>query len=596
MSLLLVGLALAIYWPVRGFDFVRIDDPDYVWSNPIIQKGLTAEGFAWAFTTGHTGNWHPLSWLSHMADVELFGIAPPGQGQLGHHLVSVVFHAVNAVLLMLALWMMTRSFWPSAAVALLFVVHPVRVESVAWVAERKDVLSAFFGLLAIIAYVRWAQRGPSSRWLAYFAMLLCFAMSLLAKPMFVTLPCLLLLLDVWPLRRIDLGSLFNREPRDGRLVVRQCVARVLEKLPLLLLALASSVITYIVQDRVGAVAVLERLSLANRAGNAVVSYMRYIGKTIWPTDLVLQYPHPMAWPAEIVVVCGAAVAGITALGAWQFRTRPWILIGWLWFVGTLMPVIGLVQVGSQSMADRYLYFPQVGLLIAIVWTVASLCVGRAGRIVGAAGLTICVVVLAVIARAQVMVWRNTETLCLHAINKTPNNWLMQHLLGLTYLHQKRTDLAARQFAIAAQLNPGHAEISSNLGDMYALQGQYAQALEAYRRALDLEPDREGTLNNMAVILATADDPALRDGRTAVRLAQRACELTDYKHPGNLFTLAAAWAEAGSFDQAVRLAEQARALAVETRQASLVADIDQKLELFRAGKPSRQMFVDPDGAR
>jgi hypothetical protein len=605
ISLAIVVAVVVVYWPVRGFDFVRIDDADYVWKNDLIRRGLTWEGFRWAFTTGHTGNWHPLAWLSHMADCAIFGVEPAGP----HHLVNVALHASNAVLLLLLLWRMTGAAWRSAMVAALFALHPLRVESVAWVAERKDVLSTLFGLLTLLIYVQWVRlrridsSRRSRRLAVYVLMMACFGMSLLSKPMLVTLPFVLLLLDFWPLKRFEA---LESELGDGAAVAsasnlrafdaRRSMALILEKLPLLLLSAISSAITFIVQNKVGAVADVDRLPIAERIGNALVSYVRYVGKSIWPGDLVLQYPHPMAWPAWAVLASGTLIAAITVVAVATRRACPWLIVGWLWFLGTLVPVIGLVQVGTQAMADRYSYVPQIGLLIMVVWAAALLVRGPVKRPIAAAACVVILSLYCVKTRLQVMVWRDTQTLAEHAVAISPENWLMQHLLGLTYLHMQRPDLAARQFEIAGRLNPNHAEIASNLGDVLMLQGRAAEAIKAYQRALELEPDRSGTLNNSAVILCTNADANLRNGPMAVMLARRACELTHFKNPDYVFTLAAAHAEASDFDQAVRYATDARELAVQSSRAALVSDIDEKLKLFRAGRPSREMFLDPETAK
>jgi Tfp pilus assembly protein PilF len=359
---------------------------------------------------------------------------------------------------------------------------------------------------------------------------------------------------------------------------------------------ASSVMTYVVQSRVGAVASAERLPLESRIGNAVVSYARYIGKSFWPDDLVMQYPHPMTWPIATVLGASALLVLISVLAVVSRRRYPWLIVGWLWFIGTLVPVIGLVQVGTQAMADRYTYFPQIGLLIIVAWSLGQLAVSSVARWLIVTASVAIVALLSVAARAQVMVWKDTQTLCEHAVAISPDNWLMHQLLGLWHLHQGDRVRAASQFEIAARLNPQHPEIASNLGDLLALQGHAAEAVEAYRRALAEQPDRPGTLNNLAVILSTNSDPKLRDGPAAVQAALRACELTNYTNTGFVFTLAAAYAEAGQFDDAVRVAERARNLALAANQQSLAEEIDAKLQLFRSGKPSREFFVDQDDAK
>jgi hypothetical protein len=356
----------ALYARVRGFAFLHFDDNMYVTENPVVRQGLTGAGIAWAFTTLHFSNWHPLTWLSHMADVELFGLDAGA-----HHLVNVALHALNAAILFLVLSRMTGATGRSLLVAALFAAHPLHVESVAWVSERKDVLSTLLGLLALGAYARYAAlagaaaRGRRSPLCAYALVAVLFAASLLAKPMWVTFPFLLLLLDVWPLQRLA-GSSVERDPLPppaprhpfGRLVV--------EKLPLLALSAVSSAVTVVAQERGGALRGFD-LDLGVRAANAAVAYVRYLGKALWPSSLLPQYAYPTGLPAWQVLGSALLLLAITGLALVGARRAPWLAVGWLWFAGMLVPVIGLVQVGAQSIADRYTYVPLVGLFVAVAW-------------------------------------------------------------------------------------------------------------------------------------------------------------------------------------------------------------------------------------
>ncbi len=373
VALVLALVTLLVYLPVRTHDFVLVDDPDYLTANSMVQAGLTWKGVAWAFTTWHASNWHPLTWLSLMGDCEWFGLNPGP-----HHLVSVLFHAVNAVLLFVILTQMTQAFWPSAFVAALFAWHPLHVESVAWAAERKDVLSTFFALLTLWAYARYAQgksaagaprgaatglrriSGKSSYWMAW----LFFALGLLAKPMLVTLPFLLVLLDYWPLQRTSDRIPGSREPS---ILIR----RIGEKWPFLVLSAGSCVITFLAQ-REKSVATLAEIPFGLRCDNALIAYVCYLLKTIWPTQLTVFYPLPDWLSGWEVAGAVAVLVSISGLAWMRRRSNPYLLTGWLWFLGTLVPVLGVVQVGAQSMADRYTYLPLIGIFIMVAFGIQTL--------------------------------------------------------------------------------------------------------------------------------------------------------------------------------------------------------------------------------
>jgi protein O-mannosyl-transferase len=342
MALVLVNVA--VFGAVRHFDFVTWDDPPYVTENPIVRAGLTWSGVVWAFTTAHGPYWHPLTWLSHMLDVQLYGLHAGG-----HHLTNLVLHVSNSVLLLLLLRRMTGALWKSAAVAALFAVHPLHVESVAWVAERKDVLSTLFWILTMWAYLTYARRPGAGR---YAAVLLVFALALMAKPMVVTLPLILLLLDVWPLGRVSLSW--------HRLV--------LEKTPMFALSAAAGVATIVVQQRVGALAAITSVTPGLRVANALVSYGNYLAKTLWPARLAALYPYPQSLPAwPWLLTCGFGLAAISVAAVRLAPRRPYLMMGWFWYLLTLLPVIGLVQVGPQAMVDRFTYVPLVGVFVIVVW-------------------------------------------------------------------------------------------------------------------------------------------------------------------------------------------------------------------------------------
>jgi len=546
IALSLALVVFAIYWPVRDFPFVSFDDPLYVSNNAMVQQGLTPAGVEWAFRTFHAVNWHPLTWLSHMLDVSLFG--PDASGM--HHLVNVILHAANAILLFVLLRSMTGTLWRSAAVALLFAVHPLRVESVAWVAERKDVLSTALGLLALLVWVRWTRRGGA---LLYLLAIASAGLGLMAKPMLVTLPGILLLLDVWPLRRLDLAA----SPRE---IARRTARLMLEKAPFVALSLAGSVATLLAQRSGSALAPLDAVPLLARLAIAISGVAEYLRLVLWPRGLAVLYPLYLPpvrqWLASLVLV-----AVVTILVVAARRSRPWLLVGWLWFLGTLIPVSGLVSVGSQFVADRYTYVPAIGLLIALVWLAAEMLERAFGRRiggrVGAALALVAAIPLAILARAQVQVWSDSVVLYRHAIAVTRPNGPMQNLLAAELTH--RGDLA----------------------------GARVHLREAHR----LHPDQVDVLNNLAALLVTDPDPARRDGAEAVRLAERAVALSPKPEATVLDTLAAAYAEAGRFDAAARTAQRALEAANEAGREDLARRIAAKIPAYRAGRPSRELHFE-----
>jgi tetratricopeptide (TPR) repeat protein len=535
VCLLLAVATFAVFLPVARHGYVNYDDSDYVSANAHVQSGLTWEGIVWAVKSGHASNWHPLTWMSHMLDVHLFGEWVGAQ-----HLVSVGFHIANALLLFLLLRRMTGAQWRSFMVAALFALHPLHVESVAWVSERKDVLSAFFFLLTLGAYVRYAGNtgvlsrkpevqgpepearnskstvqsakpksegpvatqhathttqpaaGPGPFSFYYVLSLLFFTLGLMSKPMLVTLPFVLLLLDYWPLQRLR-PSTFNSRPSTlPRLLA--------EKAPFFLLAAASSLVTFVVQRKGGAVST--SLSVGARVANAVVSYIRYIGKVFWPMDLSVLYPHPGHWPAWQVIASAALLVGISAVVIVLARKRPFLPMGWLWFCGTLVPVIGLVQVGIQSMADRYTYVPLIGLFIMLVWGIAELVPDRPWRadalaVGGASVLAACMLLTG----RQIQFWRDSEALFQHAVQVTRDNYLAYNNLGFYLSGQGRTAEAMENYRLSLKINPAYEDALNNLG--YALAGQkkYMKAIPLYEAALRIRPNHVEVHNNLGNALS-----------------------------------------------------------------------------------------------
>jgi tetratricopeptide (TPR) repeat protein len=636
--LICLGLALTVlaaYGPVWRAGFITYDDPVYVTANPHVQGGLSWAGLIWAFTTGDATNWHPLTWISHMVDFQLYGMNPAG-----HHLTNVALHLANSILLFLLLQRMTKAMWSSAMVAALFALHPMHVESVAWVSERKDVLSTLFWMLAVGAYVRYAENLKSqisNFKFFYIGSVVLFGLGLMAKPMLVTLPFILLLLDYWPLQRL--------QPPAVRLLA--------EKIPWFILAAASCVVTFLAQQRGGAMASLASVPLGARLENVPIAYARYLGKTFWPADLAVYYPLPRHWPVWEVACATALLALITAWVIWRVRAQRYLAVGWLWFLGMLAPVIGLVHVGSQSMADRYDYVPSVGLFIMIIWA-AREWVPRLGAqapvILG--GLAVAGCLAATCMQAQY--WKDSETLYRHALAVTEQNGAMENNLGKLLFEKGRADealphlfravafapdypnphfnlgnaLLARgkvsgalsqfeaQVALqpndplaqynfgrvlvdqglagdamphlekAVQLRPDAADYHLKLGDACRQMGRAAEAISQYEKALQILPRNVQAASSLAWMLATTPDASLRNGARAVQLALLADQFSGGQDPKIIGVLAAAYAETGDFSKAAATVRHALQLAGPAGYSALAGILRAQLALYRAGSPFR----------
>jgi len=489
---LLVAGTLILYLQVAGHQFLHYDDDRYITGNEWVRGGLSWSGVRWAFTTFHVANWHPLTWLSHMLDVQLFGVASGS-----HHLVNALLHAANAGILFLVLIALTGMPRRSALVAVLFAVHPLHTESVAWIAERKDVLSTFFGFLMLRAYARHA-RVPCLR--NYLPVFLCLSLSLLSKPMWVTAPFLLLLLDYWPLQRVEgspigTGAGCHDVPRLRR---SRLIA---EKVPLFALSLLSSAITMVAQGRGGALVPAEMIGVGARAGNAVVSYARYLGKTFWPSSLALLYPYPPGGP-PVWQVAGAAglLAAITVLVLLRWRRAPWLTVGWFWFLGTLVPVIGIVQVGVQAMADRYTYLPAIGVFIALTWEgvrIASERPRRAQRILWALPIGV-VAALTVLTWRQTGYWADQEVLFRHTIAVTEDNGRANLNLSQALGAKGRYDEALVYAAETARLEPTYAPAHNNFGFMLYKAGRVDEAIVQFERAIRVQPEYADAHHNLGI--------------------------------------------------------------------------------------------------
>jgi tetratricopeptide (TPR) repeat protein len=511
--LFLVVATLATYGDLRTHQFINYDDNAYITDNPPVQAGLTLKGLSWAFTTLHATNWHPLTWLSHMLDCQLFGLNPGA-----HHLTNLVFHIANSLLLFLWLLYLTRTLGCSFLVAALFALHPLHVESVAWVAERKDVLSTFFWLLTMWAYAWYAERPGLGR---YLLILVCFGLGLMAKPMLVTLPFVLLLLDYWPLGRLSLkgpgAAATFPKPAAGVALQRL----VWEKSPLLVMSALSSVVTFYAQKEGGAILTLHALPIPNRLANAMVAYVSYLGKMFWPAPLAVLYPlqaHNLhIWQA---LAAGLALAVLTIWALRQARRHPYLPVGWLWYLGTLLPVIGLVQVGGQAMADRYTYLPLIGLFIMVAYGMADLGARwRAARFLLPVGAGVVLSALMACTWVQVSYWRDSISLYEHTLKVAGRNPVIHYNLGLALAAQGKLDQAVAHYAEALRLKPDYAKAHNNLGIALAAQGKLDQAMVHYAEALRLKLDPAAVHHNLGLALAQQGklDQAVAHYAEALRL-------------------------------------------------------------------------------
>ena len=553
LALALLGLTAAAYAPVRHHAFLNYDDNEYVTDNPHVTAGLTRDSFVWAWTEPHSATWHPLTTLSHLVDCQLFGLDPGPP-----HVVNAVLHALSTILLFGVLVRMTAQPWRCACVAALFAVHPIHIESVAWVAERKDVLSTFFWMLTLWAYVGYVQ---SPGWRRYAGVLLAYVAALLSKPMVVTLPFALLLLDLWPLQRWAIDGTQRSTPAQRR----SRSALLIEKVPLLALAGVASAITVFTQRHAGAVVSLQRSSFTDRVANALVSYIAYVLKMLWPSALAPIYPFVAPLPAWQVLGAGATLLAATAYALREVRRHPYILVGWLWYLGTLVPVIGLVQYGSHAMADRYAYVPSIGIFLIAVWGIPDLLHGwQHRRAACAAAAATAVTAYAAVTVVQLQYWRDSVSLFRHTLSVTRDNQVAELHLGAALVALGQRDDGARHlaegerihretetqhYARLLQSDPTSSEDHVSLARLLAQGGDVAGAATHYREAIRLNPDLAAAHNNLAVLLEDAGhtDEALAEYREGVRLEPQRAESRS--------NLAAALASAGRPTEAI---EQFRA--------------------------------------
>jgi tetratricopeptide (TPR) repeat protein len=655
--LLLVFGTLAVYLPVSHYGFSLYDDNDYVTENAVVQQGLTWSGIQWAFTTWHAGNWHPVTWISHMVDCQLFNLTPGPP-----HVVNVIIHALNAALLLFLLLRLTGLFWPSAFAAALFAWHPLHVESVAWISERKDVLSTFFGLLTLLCYARYAgvmrstvspepTTGPTHRALFYWLALFFFALGLMSKPMLITLPFVMMLLDFWPINRFRVQGSGFKVQGNGRVLA--------EKIPFFALAGASCVITFLAQQHGGAVVSLEKVPLALRLENVPVAYALYLLKLFWPAHLAVFYPFPAAIPDT---AAGAAIAVLIFISviAWFTRKKfPYFLVGWLWFLGALVPVIGLVQVGGAAMADRYAYFSSIGIFftVALGLREAISKFHLPGQMMATGGILILAACLA-LTHQQLDFWQNDVSLFSHALAVTPDNDTARLNLGFALEKEGNETEAMHEYRLALLINPDNAQAHNNLANLLDETGQPSEALAEYQAALRLRPDsvdahdnlgtllvelgrfdegekqytraaqldptdwhapflmgkallKQGqdtdavsylqracqlapnnphVLNFAGAVLASDTNPMVRNGQTALAMASKANDLTGGMEPDVLDTLGMAYAEVGQFTNAQATAQDATNLAATLDLTNKVEEISRRLQLYQNSRPFRQSFT------
>ncbi len=614
ISIFLIALTWAVFGQTGNYQFVNYDDPLYVLDNAHVRAGLTWRGIAWAFTHVHSQNWHPLTTMSHMLDCQLFGVNPGA-----HHLVNVFFHSIAAVLLFILLAQITNSIWASAFVAAVFAIHPLRVESVAWIAERKDVLSGMFFMLTLLAYFRWTRKQTVGR---YLAMSILFACGLMSKPMLITTPIILLLLDYWPLNRSQKSEVTGQRSTIGKLIW--------EKAPLFALSIGSCFATLWAQHF--ALGSTQFLPLQWRVTNALFSYFEYVRQMFWPVDLIPFYVHPEN-RLEIwrLLIAAISLIALTAIVIVRRKQNPYLLVGWLWYLVMLIPVIGIVQVGLQGHADRYTYLPQIGLDIALVWLIwdltksclprrsASAKAGRPQKIIMSAAAAIVLITLSSLSWKQTTHWRDTEALWRHTLVVTPDsdvahaglggilfvrgqidesidhyeralrlrdgNVAAHFGLGRALAAKQKTDPAIFHFQKALSIQPDNIGASNDLGVMFASKGEIREAISAWQQSLSFDPDNADAANNIAWVRATATDPDLRDGREALELAQRALR-SGGENPVALRTLAAAQAENGQLAEAIATCRRGEELAQKNGDRAMAESLHRCAESFRRGEALR----------
>ena len=543
--LMLIILILGVYWPVQDYEFVNYDDSLYVYDNYKIRSGINIENLIYAVKDVHTGHWHPLTMISHMLDWQLFG-----NNSGGHHWTSVIIHILNTILLFIFFRYVTGAIWPSAFLAALFAIHPLNVESVAWIAERKNVLSTFFWILTMLFYV-WYVQLPG--WKRYLPVFFCFALGLMSKPMLVTLPFVLLLLDYWPLNRMGIN--FQNDDQNEATSIIADKSRifflVLEKTPLLVLTIISICLTFYAAQSVNTIAD-DILPLTARISNAIFSYAVYIKKLFWPFDLAFFYPHVYI-PIWQVSAAALLLAVITILAIRHYRKYPYLIVGWFWYLGTLVPVIGIVQAGSQSMADRYAYIPFIGIFLMIVWSMATIFKKQLSIKVLAIFSGIVLSGLLVTTHFQVKYWENSVTLFEHALKVTQNNYVATYCLATELFLQNKLDEAIFYYKDAIKIDPKRDLAFAGLGCALGKKGKTNEAMVAFQRAIDIDPYSLDAHYNLSITLMQMNrvDEAIGEYQKAIQINSNNPVLRD--NFGNVLAAKGRYAEAAlEYAEAVRL--------------------------------------------
>ena len=573
VCIFLTAIIWLVFGQTLGHEFINFDDDRYVYENREVSRGLTLDGLKWVLTHSHASLWHPLTTLSHMADCQIYGLRPAG-----HHFTNVVLHNLGAILLFLVFRGMTGCIWQSAFIATVFAIHPMRVESVAWVAERKDVLSGVFFMLTLGAYLRYVRAPGISRYLTLSIFLAC---GLMSKATFVTVPLVLLLLDYWPLQRAN-------DFRGSRRLL-------MEKIPLLALSAAASVATVFAQTVT--MASLEQLSLLARLKNAAVSVIVYLRQMFWPTHLAVFYPHPHdqlnIW---VVLACVALIVVLTLLAIFFRQKHPYVFVGWFWYLILLAPVLGIVQAGLQARADRFTYLPHIGITMLLTWSCADLTQQwRYRRIVLISMATFAIAALTVVAYQQTTFWRNSISLWEDTLAVTPDNQTAHQNLAAALWSKGRTAEANKHSRAAAIAHarttlkdyPFDVATHNDLGVLLAQNGDVRGGIEQWEISLQLSPDDGNALNNLAWVLATYPTDTIRDGKRAVELAAKATTLPGGNVPIVIRTLAAAYAEAGDFSKAIETGQRALDLATAQSNTSLLSTLRHEIELYQTHTPYRE---------
>jgi len=582
VSIFLMAITWLVFGETLRHQSINFDDQEYVFENPKINTGLTSTGVLWAFTHSHAANWHPLTWISHMLDCQLFGLNAGG-----HHFTNVLLHTIAVILLFVVFQKMTGALWRSAFVAAVFAIHPLRVESVAWIAERKDVLSGVFFMLTLGAYVRYVREPSSIRYLIVAAL---FGLGLMTKSMLVTLPFVLLVLDYWPLGRFAHVSPAKPKPKNGFARWwghRSIPARlILEKIPLIALSAASSIITLFAQKR--AAISIESLPLVWRMNNAFVSYVAYMWQMVCPIRLALVYPHPeyrlSLWGVALAI---AFLTGVTAVVVAFRRKHPYLITGWLWYVGMLVPVIGIIQVGAQARADRYTYLPQIGLYLIATWSIADLSVAWRYRrqILGVAAAVV-IAGLAWLAWIQNTYWHDSEALWTRTLAVTSHNDAAHASLADFLLRRDRIDEAISHSEEALRIHSRNGSAHNTLAFGLFRKGRVDEAVAHWKESLEIRPDDLNAQAYLAWVLATSPDASLRDGAKAVELAKKVLEQAGHADVVVLRTLAAGYAASGRFSEAIETAQQALQLAIPQDNSALIWDLQLNITNYQRNRPLR----------